>query len=85
MTPNADVAEQRSLITAHQHELTNRGKQTMTTPKLFNPCHPRKRFTTEQAARVAAMRIANTKGDMRYVVPCGKCFGWHLEANYHKR
>ena len=35
-------------------------------------CAPRKRFSTEQAARAAAVRSG------RLVEPCHFCNGWHL-------
>lgn len=41
-------------------------------------CKPRKRFTSEQAARAAAVRISAVKKVQRYVEPCSKCNGWHL-------
>ena len=44
-------------------------------PNSFAPkplCTPRKRFSTEQAARAAGVRA------QRLVEPCQHCNGWHL-------
>lgn len=42
-------------------------------------CWPRRKFATEQAARVALNKIHQQQGVVRrYVEPCFACNGWHL-------
>lgn len=44
----------------------------------YHPCLPRKRFTSEVAARAAASSISIRKKVQKYAVPCGQCNGWHI-------
>lgn len=78
LRPVLKTALQQGLSTiayeALRHNWHNRGdamKLNNFAPKLL--CAPRKRFSTEQAARAAAFRA------QRLVEPCHHCNGWHLK------
>lgn len=43
-----------------------------------HPCQPRRRFTTQDAARHACQVIAARSKEHRIPEACSKCNGWHL-------
>lgn len=50
-----------------------------------NPCAPRRRFNTKEAAWAASKNVAERNNYLRLPEPCSKCNGWHLAGQRELR
>jgi hypothetical protein len=45
-----------------------------------NPCAPRKRFVTREAAEAARVSVMQRTKVLKFVEACSKCGGYHLSC-----